>query len=59
METTNNFNGFVEGTKAQIDALSSKDENTYYIATDVELATLDDVDSAIATAITGALEVAY
>ena len=49
MSETSNFKGFVEGTKTQIDDITDKDIDKYYIATDVELATKEYVDSAVGT----------
>lgn len=34
--TTENFKGFVEGTREEIQSLANKDPNSYYVMTDVE-----------------------
>lgn len=51
MSEINNFKGFVEGTQAQIEGITDKDIDKYYIATDIELATKEYVDDSITLAL--------
>lgn len=57
MSEISSFKGFIEGTQTQIDDITDKDIDKYYIVTDAKLATKEYVNNAVGGPVSPTVEV--